>query len=157
MCPAHTDHGTCDVCNNVGAMSVTMSVAKSSTSFAGGKGGNVSSVGWQVTLCDPISHASSRSAVATLRTAIPFLLYFSIGYIHAMHVIRPNNVRENVMMRCTAQHLGWRKAGRTKTATVGSAVRGWPLHGTISSLPATTSSTPKIAFTIRSAASTLER
>ena len=41
---------------------------------AGGKGGNVTSAGWQVTLCDPIWHVSSRSGVATLRTAIHLLL-----------------------------------------------------------------------------------
>ena len=41
---------------------------------AGGKGGNVTSAGWQVTLCDPMWHASSRSGVATLRTAIHLLL-----------------------------------------------------------------------------------
>jgi len=29
-----------------------------------GKAGNVSSVGWQVTLCDPVWHVSSRSGVA---------------------------------------------------------------------------------------------
>ena len=29
-----------------------------------GKGGNVTSVGWQVTLCDPVWHVSSRSGVA---------------------------------------------------------------------------------------------
>jgi len=40
-------------------------VAKSNTSFARGKGGNVTSAGWQVTLCDPIWHVSSRSGVAT--------------------------------------------------------------------------------------------
>jgi len=28
---------------------------------AGGKGGNVTSAGWQVTLCDPVCHVSSRS------------------------------------------------------------------------------------------------
>ena len=33
-------------------------------------GGNVTSVGWQLTLCDPMRHVSSRSDVATLRTAI---------------------------------------------------------------------------------------
>ena len=32
-----------------------------STSFGWGKGGNVTSAGWQVTLCDPIWHVSSRS------------------------------------------------------------------------------------------------
>ena len=39
-------------------------VAQSTTSYGWGKGGNVSSVGWQVTLCDPIWHVSSRSDVA---------------------------------------------------------------------------------------------
>ena len=37
-------------------------VAKSSTSFSG----NVTSAGWQVTLCDPMCHVSSRSGVAVL-------------------------------------------------------------------------------------------
>ena len=36
-------------------------VAKSSTSFGWGKGGNVTSAGWKVTLCDPIWYVSSRS------------------------------------------------------------------------------------------------
>ena len=43
---------------------------------AGGKGGNVTSAGWQVTLSDPIWHVSSRSGVATLRTAIHLLLTY---------------------------------------------------------------------------------
>jgi len=43
-----------------------------------GKGGNVSSAGWQVTLCDPTWHVSSRSGVATLRTAIYLLLTYSL-------------------------------------------------------------------------------
>jgi len=38
------------------------------------KGGNVTSAGWQVTLCDPMRHVSFRSGVATLRTAIHLLL-----------------------------------------------------------------------------------
>jgi len=39
-----------------------------------GKGGNVTSAGWQVTLCDPIWHASSRSgAMLVAQTAIRFL------------------------------------------------------------------------------------
>jgi len=38
-----------------------------------GEGGNITSAGWQVTLCDPIWHVSSRSGVATLRTAIGLL------------------------------------------------------------------------------------
>ena len=43
---------------------------------AGGKGGNVTSAGWQVTLCDPMWHVSSRSGVATLRTAIGYTCYY---------------------------------------------------------------------------------
>ena len=39
-----------------------------------GKGRNITSVGWQVTLRDPIWRVSSRSRVVTLRTAIPSLL-----------------------------------------------------------------------------------
>jgi len=46
---------------------------------AGGKGGNVTSAGWQVTPCDPMWHVSSYSSVATLRTAIHSLL----TYLHA--------------------------------------------------------------------------
>jgi len=41
-------------------------VAKSSTSSGWSKSGNVTSDGWQVTLCDPIWHVSSRSGVAML-------------------------------------------------------------------------------------------
>ena len=36
-------------------------------------GGNVTSAGWQVTLCDPMWPVSSRSGVTTLRTAIRLL------------------------------------------------------------------------------------
>jgi len=39
-----------------------------------GKGGNVTSAGWQVTLCDPIWHVNSRSgAVLVAQTAIRIL------------------------------------------------------------------------------------
>ena len=37
-----------------------------SISFSWGKGRNVTSVEWQVTLCDPIWHMSSRSGEAML-------------------------------------------------------------------------------------------
>ena len=48
----------------------------SAHSFGWGKAGNVTSAGWQVTLCDPMWHVSSRSGVATLRTAIHLLLTY---------------------------------------------------------------------------------
>jgi len=47
--------------------------------FGWGKGGNVTSAGWQVTLCDPIRHVSSRSGVATMRTAIHLLLTYLLS------------------------------------------------------------------------------
>ena len=40
---------------------------------------NVTSAGWQVTLCDPMWHVSSRSGVATLRTATHFLLTYHVA------------------------------------------------------------------------------
>ena len=50
-------------------------------SFGWVKGGNVTSAGWQVTLCDPMWHVSSRSSVATLRTAIHLLLTYLLTYL----------------------------------------------------------------------------
>ena len=43
------------------------------------QGGNVTSAGWQVTLCDPMWHVSSRSGVATVRTAIHLLLTYLLN------------------------------------------------------------------------------
>ena len=46
-----------------------------------GKGGNVTSAGWQITLCDPIWHVSSRSGEASRELLysvyFTFLLYFT--------------------------------------------------------------------------------
>ena len=56
--------------------------ATSSTSFGWGKGRNVTSAGWQVTLCDPMWHVSSRSGVASLRLAIHLLLTYLLGLSH---------------------------------------------------------------------------
>ena len=58
-------------------------VAKSSTSFGWGKGGKVTSAGWQVTLCDLIWHVISRSGVVISITncCIWFtVLYFTLLY-----------------------------------------------------------------------------
>ena len=62
-------------------------VAKSSTSFGWGKGGSVSSVGWQVTLCDSIWHVSSRSGVVTLQTAIHLLLSYLVAFSALMLLV----------------------------------------------------------------------
>ena len=55
-------------------------VAKSSTSFGWGKGGNVTSVGWQVTLCDLIWYVSSRSGEVKFTNCYiyVFFLYFTL-------------------------------------------------------------------------------
>ena len=53
-------------------------VAKSDYQLQLGKGGNVSSAGWQVTLCDPVWHVSSCSGNVTLQTAIS--VYFTLLY-----------------------------------------------------------------------------
>ena len=55
-------------------------VAKSSTSFGWGKGGKVTSAGWQVTLCDPIWHVISRSGVVMSITNCYIRVYFTLLY-----------------------------------------------------------------------------
>jgi len=47
--------------------------------FGWGNGGNVTSGGWPVTLCDPVWHVSSRSGVATVRTAVHLLLTYLLS------------------------------------------------------------------------------
>ena len=52
---------------------------KSSTSFGCGKGGNVTSAGWQVTLGDLIWHVSFRNGEAGLLTKRELLLHSLTG------------------------------------------------------------------------------
>jgi len=54
-------------------------IGEQSTSFGWGKGGSVTSAGWQVTLCDHMWHVSSRCGVATLRTAIHLCVCLFVG------------------------------------------------------------------------------
>ena len=54
-------------------------VAKSSTSFRWGKGGKVTSAGWQVTLCDLIWHVISRSGVVISITNC--YIWFTLLYL----------------------------------------------------------------------------
>ena len=88
---------------------------KSSTSFGWGKGGKVTSAGWQVTLCDLLGHVISRSGVV-----IP--VHFTFTYFTFQrtltHFIFAMNVRNNyaliliivfvllllVGLRCFSQH-----------------------------------------------------
>ena len=53
-------------------------------------GPSVTSAGWQVTLCDPMWHMSSRSGVATLLTAIHLLLTYLLTFIPA-HIYALNS------------------------------------------------------------------
>jgi len=48
-------------------------------SIGWGKGGNVTSTGWQVTLCDPIWHATSHSSEACCK--LPYSIYLYL-YTH---------------------------------------------------------------------------
>jgi len=52
-------------------------VDKSSTSFGWGKGGKVTTAGWQVTLCDPIWHVISRSGEVISITNCYIRVYFT--------------------------------------------------------------------------------
>jgi len=63
------------------------------------KGGNVTSAGWQVTLYDPIWRVSSRSGVATLRTAIHLSLTYMAGHVSnlATKYENPTPIRSWVM------------------------------------------------------------
>jgi len=64
-------------------LTVTANYSAPSHNWLGawGKGGNVTSAGWQVTLCDPMWHVSSRSGVATLQTAIHLLHTYLLTYL----------------------------------------------------------------------------
>ena len=62
-------------------------VAESSTSVGWRKGGNVTSAGWQVTLCDPTRHVSCRSGLAMLycellyeHTSLSFTLLYVLHF-----------------------------------------------------------------------------
>jgi len=99
-------------------------VAKSSTNFGWGKGRNVTSAGWQITLCDSMSHVSSHSSVATLRTAVHLLLtYFVQG--SDVDVMRKRAERFGEV---TSTQLG--KVGRVKVYVCSSkSCVQWPHHG----------------------------
>ena len=53
---------------------------------AGGKGWNVTSAGWQVTLCDPIWHVSSSSGVATSVSELLYPCYFTFTFTLGVHI-----------------------------------------------------------------------
>jgi len=67
----------CQCCSGNSALHPS-GVAKSNTSFGWGKGWNVTSAGWQVTLCDPIWHVNSSSGVATSVSELLYPCYFNL-------------------------------------------------------------------------------
>ena len=69
-------HVTCRLTANNSALHPS-GVAKSSTSFGWGKGGNVISAGWQVTPSDPVWHVSSRSGEACCELVYSVYLFFT--------------------------------------------------------------------------------
>jgi len=109
------------------------SVAKSSTSFGWGKGGNVTSAEWQVTLCDPIWHVSSRSgdgrpACKLLCAPFTFLYLYLMLYLRFLTQSRPetktlswyyaDSVRQRTSVPCPwviqedPESFQWRVWGR---------------------------------------------
>jgi len=66
-----------------------------------GKGGNVASAGWQLTLCDPMWHVSFRSGVATSRTVIHLLLTYLFTYLLAPD----NSEASTIRTHCKAVKL----------------------------------------------------
>jgi len=83
-----------------------MADAKSTTSLPAVKGGNVTSAGWQVTPCDPIRHASSRSGAATLRTAMHLLLCCTCRTAVFSRSVGIRRITGHV------EHIDWREDSR---------------------------------------------
>jgi len=59
-------------------------VARSSTSFGWGKGGNVTCAGWQIALCDTIWHVRSRSGEAGLLAKGESLYRIHLGLLYLL-------------------------------------------------------------------------
>jgi len=68
-------------------------VTKSSTSFGWGKGGNVTSAGWQVTLCDPIWPVSSRSGDGRLACKLLYLSLLIFCIVLLLNVLSSWQIR----------------------------------------------------------------
>ena len=83
---AKSTQGTCNTLftRQVDSALHPSGVAKSSTSFGWGKGGEVTSAGWQVTLCDLIWHVISRSGVVISITNC----YIRFTYLLYLHILK---------------------------------------------------------------------
>jgi len=96
--------------DNTATTTTTLCQPSTTTTFA--KRGTVTSAGWQVTLCDPIWHVSSRSGVATLRTAIHLLLTYLLT--DALHRLSETHFGKlsSVVTRLLLLSLGSRHSSR---------------------------------------------
>jgi len=63
--------------------------------LCGWQGWNVTSAGWQVTLCDPKWHVSSSSGVATSVSELLYPCYFSL--LTLLHFLTPPQAWQKVM------------------------------------------------------------
>jgi len=83
---------------------------------AGGKGWNVTSAGWQVTLCDPIWHVCSSSGEACCELLYPVTYYFMrtkmqvyasayVDRVQAKKPCRPLSVTRVVFATCVLKCL----------------------------------------------------
>ena len=72
-------------------------------SSTGGKGWNVISAGWQVTLCDPVWHVSSSSgeACCELLYLVTLLLYFTFTWKNK----KAHFVKQGVCICCAIQEI----------------------------------------------------
>ena len=102
-----------------------------------GKGGNVTSAGWQVILCDPIWHVSSRSGQACGETAISgyfTLLNFTFYVFIALYrvpssVCRPRRVTKGICTSLTVCALASRPLVRVSDSAAAkrsACSSSWP-------------------------------
>ena len=81
-------------------------VAKSSTSFSRGKGGNVTSAGWQITQCDPIWHVSYHNSEAKLLlTAICLLLTLPLLSLPRLLPLLWSYLLQHIWAQCVSKTL----------------------------------------------------
>jgi len=70
---------------------------------ARGNGRNVASAGWEVTPCDPIWHASSRSGETSCMLLYRYILYFTYIFTIIRHrEVRPTCLHRHAATSCAS-------------------------------------------------------
>jgi len=101
-------------------------VAYSSTSFGWGNGGNVTSAGWQVMLCDPIWHVSSRSGVASRE--LLYSVYFTLLFLLLRRQVSLHDVAKLEAVtysRCPVRRTCRRSRCRSRSTTTRRCTDRW--------------------------------